>query len=290
MKENSDFIAAYCKIKDIYEKTNTSSGVLEKIGFCNKWNSVFATGGQAGIAFNFTGEHAVYGPVSDFKPFISLQRYIGKSLFEFTEYLLSLSGIQMRSICLAALNALSQPINSPEQLKNRGICLRDSDDFNFVRHDDIVTVVGYGGIERKFQGRCKEIHVLDMRHKSNLQTLTVGETIEYGPSGVFFHSAEENREILPKSDIVIMSGCTLVNGTFKELIEYSQKARIIGMFGPSGQIIPDFLLNCGINYILSCRIIQPNGLYSRIMDVFYPGNVFREYTKPYAVTAVSFPH
>lgn len=226
MKENRDFIAAYCKIKGIYEKTNTTPGTLEKIGFCNKWNSVFATGGQAGIAFNFTGEHAVYGPITDFEPFTSLQRYIGKNLFEFTEHLLPLSGIQMRSICLAALNALSQPVNSPEQ---------------------------------------------------------------NGPSGVFFHSAEENKEILPKSDIVIMSGCTLINGTFKELIEYSQKARIIGMFGPSGQTIPDFLLNCGINYILSNRITQPNGLYFRIMDAFYLGNAFKECTEPYAVTTASFP-
>ena len=71
-------------------KTNTSSGVL-KNRICNNWNSVFATGGQAGIAFNFTGEHAVYGP-SQILSHLQVFNYIGKSCLNLRNIYLSYPG------------------------------------------------------------------------------------------------------------------------------------------------------------------------------------------------------
>ncbi|AFS78926.1 hypothetical protein DUF364 [Gottschalkia acidurici 9a] len=283
MKTNEDLKLAYKQIKSIYEKMNKEPGVLEKFTFCNKWNIAYTSDNYVGIAFNFTGEHAVYGDYVDYNELEKIQSYIGKNLFEIIEHLLAYSGIQARSNCLAMLNALSQAISSQEQLKERGIQLVDPNEFSFVDKNDIVTVIGYGGVINKLYGKCKELHVIDMRPKSSLQTLIIGKDVEYAPKDITFHTVREDKEITQNSDIVIMSGCTLINGTFREIIENSKKAKIIGMFGPSGQIIPEYLFDNGINYIISSRVTQPEKLFNHLRNPFYGGGMIHEYMESYAI-------
>lgn len=251
---NADLQRAYVMIREMYHDKGIDPGKLRKIGFGNKWNYVLAEKDQSGLAFNFTADHAVYGEVDDPEQFIVLQPFIGKPLFEFIEYLLLKQGLQMRSLCLAALNALSYPLTSLSSLKERGIPVSSDERYDFIEREDIVTVIGYGGIVNQIYGRCKELHVSDMRPKHTLVTLVVGEKIEYSPEKIVFHSAEDNAEILSKSDVVMISGCTIVNRTYQEIISSAKKARIIGMFGPSAQIVTDFLFSHGINYVASSRI------------------------------------
>lgn len=280
---NEDLQEAYVLIREMYRSKGMVPGKVKKIGYRNKWNYVLAGENQSGIAFNFTGDHAVYGEVEDLEQFINLRPYIGTNLWELVEFLLGQPGLQMRSLCLAALNALSDPLTNPDSLQERGIIASEEEDYDFVSKEDIVTVIGYGGIVSQVYGRCQELHVNDMRPKRALQTLAIGEKIEYGPEKIIFHPAEENAEVLGKSNVVLMSGCTIVNGTFQELIAYAKQARIIGMYGPSAQIIPDFLLGKGLNYISSRRIVNHSGIEDRLMNALDLGGAFKSDMKAYYV-------
>jgi uncharacterized protein (DUF4213/DUF364 family) len=255
VNSTEDFEAAYCQIRALYKHFGMTAGNLTRIGFRNKWNFVLAEGDQAGLAFNFTADHAVYGAVTDMDQFARLQQYIGRNLTDLTEALLSEKGIQMRSLCLAALNALSQPLLEKNRLEARGLTLEEAESFDFINYDDVVTIVGYGGMYSSIYDKCKELHITDMRPKTALQTLTVDKEVRFGPPKITFHDADENEDVISKSDVVFMTGCTLVNGTFRELIQYAKKARIIGMYGPSAAIIPEYLAAQGINWISSSQVL-----------------------------------
>ena len=63
--------------------------------------------------------------------------------------------LSRRSIALAALNALSQPLVTNEVLQAKGyeVGLEVKD---LVRSDDYMVIVGYGGLVKSYAVRCKE--------------------------------------------------------------------------------------------------------------------------------------
>lgn len=282
IESNTDLINAYLQIQNKYKAAKKSIGKLKKIGFRNKWNYVITEDDQVGLAFNFTGEHAVYGPIDDMEPFIRLQPYVGKTLTELVEHLLSKPDIQMRSICLAVLNALSQPLID-DYLHENSFTLWETENLDFIKPEDVVTIIGYGGIAARIYGKCKELHISDMRPRYMLNTLAIGERVEYGPEKIIFHPAADNEQILAESDIVMITGCTLVNGTFPELVKFSKKARVIGAYGPSAGIIPDFLLGCGFNYISSSRMISGSQLEYQLANSLDLAECFKSCMKSYII-------
>ena len=116
-----------------------------------------------------------------------------------------------------------------------------------------------------------------------LASMCIGRDVTYGNKKFFIHPAEENEEILSKADVVLMTGSTLVNGTFPDLIKYSKKARVIGMYGPSAQIFPDILVECGINYVTSNVVTNPDTLELILMDNFSTKDMFNQCINRYTV-------
>lgn len=289
MKRPNPLIEAYRYIKNIYEIESMDPGILEKIIFSPKWTGVFADRGQTGVAFNYAGEHLVYGPVKDLNSIEGLKRFIGQSLFSLAEYLLPLDeDIHMRSICLSTLNALSRPLILRGYPKDQAITkFNASKDIDFILPEDIVVIIGYGRLIDQVYGRCKELHVMDMRPKHKLTSMCIDKNIGYGSKNTFIHSSEENEEILSKADVVLITGATLVNGTFLELIKYSKVARVIGMYGPSAQILPDILLNSGINYIGSSIVTKPDVLESILMDNFSTRHMFKDCMDNYVIKGIN---
>ncbi|MBC3889196.1 hypothetical protein GH810_12815 [Acetobacterium paludosum] len=258
---------AYEKILQLYEAEGLSPGCLEGITFSGKWTSVFGGLGQNGMAFNFTGEHSVYGAI-DPAPLVELQCFVGKPLINLAEYLSQKEDILHRSVYLAVLNALSAPLNRRERLITRGFSFVNKEQFEFVKEDDFVTVIGAGGVIGNLQKRCKEVHVLDMRNKNTLENLYVGKEICRGPGRLKFHNPEESAALLSQSDIVFMTGCTLVNQTIFDLLPMIKKARVIGVFGPSAMILADFLSDLGVNYIQTVCITDSEAMKEWMLNGF----------------------
>ena len=246
-KNNGIFRRAYELIRKVYTDESIKPGLLKSVGIKQQWSMVVGTNKDAGMALNFTGFHAIYGEDNLSDLINKTHKMIGKSLFDFAEAFLDSDVIQERSLCLCCLNALSQPLMNTDRLKKNKISYSLNDQLEFIKPTDVVTIIGWGGMVSRFLGKCKEVHVTDLRPRETFETIIIGDKIEKGPKDVFFHSAEENREVISNSDVVFITGSTLVNDTFDELISYSKKCSIVGIYGPSAQLIPEFFFSNGIN-------------------------------------------
>jgi uncharacterized protein len=239
------------KLKNLYQQENRTPGTVTRIAIKPQWNVVIGTEGQCGIASNFTGIHDIYenqqvSPAA-FKPLI------GENILEVAEKRINSTDIQEMATGIAAMNALSHPFMSPDSLRKRGFEVLEgmSQLARFITKSDIVSIVGYGGVVRLVIDKCKELHITDMRSLDTFKTILIGKEIEFGPKALTLHSDKENEAVLTKSDVVIITGSAIVNGTFDELMGYSAKARTKGMYGPSISFIPDVLFEQGVDFMMS---------------------------------------
>lgn len=255
--ENGIVEQTLLRLRALYQDERLEAGALVKVGIKSGWNVVIGTRGQCGMAMNFTGWEQSFGKSSI--DLARLQTFAGRDLFAVAEAYLQAPSWQERSIGVAAVSALSQPLITPEQLHMRGFEAPDGDlDFaSLLRPDDIAAVVGYGGGIRRLLGRCRELHVTDMRPRDAFQTLVVGEEIGYSPAEVQVHSEQENKSVLGRATAVSITGSSLVNGTFEELLGYAANARVIAVYGASACLIPDVLLARGVHLIHTYRVSDP---------------------------------
>jgi uncharacterized protein (DUF4213/DUF364 family) len=258
MKDNTEILQkTLVRLQKLYSKEGLEPGFMLKVGIKPGWNVVIGSHGQCGMAMNFTDSSGVFG--SEELDLERLKSFIGKDLFSVADHYITRSSYQERSIGVASISGLSQPLLLPDMLKKRGYLLRgkDIDLSYFLKPEDILTVVGYGGGIKRLLGKCRELHVTDIRPRNRFQTLMIGETIEYTPKEVKVHPEEENRFAIGKATVVWITGSSLINGTFKELMSYASGARLIGMYGASVSIIPDVLFEEGVDFIHSYRMSNP---------------------------------
>ncbi len=255
-------------IVERYRRQRMASGVLEGVGLSGLWVMVRGSAEQSGLAFTFNGEHAVYEEL-DTEPLLSLQRFVGKPLFALAEHLLGEDALVLKAALVATLNALTRPFVLGDQLKaNYGKYLHSSppgDWLDFLRPDDQVTMIGFGPV-KDVLAHVDSCSVCDMRPRAMLQTLSVGESIEYGPPGVAIYGAAEAPEVLAGSSVVLITGCTLVNGTIESLIARAAAARVIGVYGWSAAILPEYLVRLGANHISANQVSNAAKCYEAGMS------------------------
>jgi uncharacterized protein (DUF4213/DUF364 family) len=253
------------RLESLYEEEGFTPGLLVKVGLKPGWNAVIGTGGQCGMAMSFAGSSDAFG-----KPRIDLEQlksYIGKDLFEVAGTYLKSSSWQERAIGVASLSALSQPLLEPSQLKKRGFEVPEKPVHfsTLVNPEDIVAVVGYGGGITQLIGKCRELHVTEMRPRTAFQSILIAESIEYTPREVQVHPEKENKEVLSRAPVVIITGSSLVNGTFGELMSYTKNPRLIIMYGASVGLIPDVFLEQEVDGIHSYRVSDPEAFESGVL-------------------------
>jgi uncharacterized protein (DUF4213/DUF364 family) len=269
-------------LKDRYQQENRPPGVLTKIGIKPQWSVLIGTNGQSGMATNFTGKHELYGKHAT--PAETLQSYIGKDFFSVAEETLDSQDLLLRSLGHGALSALSQPVLDPGVLEKQKLRMHFWADFrkggpvadrvphrsmaDLVTAEDVVAVVGYGGMIRRLLGKCKELHVTEMREKEVFQTIVIAERISVGPEQVTIHRETENKEVLGRADVVIITASSLLNGTFEELMGYARNARLIGLYGPSASVLPDAFFRAGIGAVFTFRMIDAAAFeYAMLNDI-----------------------
>jgi len=269
MSNNNILKETLARLRDLYAKSGLKPGALLKAAVKQGWNVVIGSDGQCGMAMNFTGCADAFGePQLDLA---ALQASIGKSLFDVASDRMDSKSWQERSIGVAAISALSQPFLTPISIRERGfeISPEDTDFASCLQPDDIAVIVGYGGAVQRSLGKCKELHVLDMRPKELfLGTLITERGIESTPSEVTVHPAQDNQNVLGRATIITITGSALVNGTLEELLHYAKNARLISVYGASAGFIPDVLFERGVHMVHSSRITDPEAFdYSVIYDM-----------------------
>ena len=255
--------------------------VIKKFGLNPGWNAVIGSEGCCGVAMSFRNNNPNYHDKETFFDPAELTPFIGTPLFSLVRRYHHDAILKRRSIVSASLNALSQPFVNDAELRRRGYdtIIREP-----VRQDDIVAIVGYGGLVREYAGRCKELHVTDMRPAEAFKTTIIGEEIEYGPIQVEVHSEKENEEVISGADVVFITGSTLPNGTFDEVIRYAEDARIRCLYGSSAQLLPQALFDSGVNLIMSVAITDPIRFEYDLMNSPDLEGSLKKYQRKYVVS------
>jgi uncharacterized protein (DUF4213/DUF364 family) len=272
----------YEKLLSEYYRLDLPEVTVKNFGLNPGWNAVIGTNGCCGVAMSFQDNNPLYGTDQTRQDLEYLKGCVRSSLFDVASANMTDPRVSRRSIALTLLNALSQPLVTDEVLQAKGyetgVEVKD-----LVRSDDKLVIVGYGGLVKSYAGRCRELHVTDQRPKETFRTTIVGETVSYGPAGIEVHSSEENREVLKDADVAIITGSTLVNGTFDEVVGYAKNARIRALYGSSAQLIPDVLFENGINIVMSVAISDPERFAADVMNAPDMETALRKHQRKYNV-------
>ncbi|MFY9750653.1 MAG: DUF364 domain-containing protein [Methanoregula sp.] len=273
---------AYKKLIDEYQRLDIPDTNVKCFGLNPGWNAVIGTNGCCGVAMSFQENNPLYGIEETLQDLEYLKSCTDASLLNVAADNLHDKRLSRRSIALAALNALSQPLVTNEVLQAKGyeVGLEVKD---LVRSDDYMVIVGYGGLVKSYAGRCKELHVTDQRPPETFRTTIVSDDIRYGPAGITVHPAEENKEVLQDADVAIITGSTLVNGTFEEVVGYAKHARIRALYGSSAQLIPDVLFENGINIAMSIAISDPARFEYDVLNAPDMETALRKHQRKYNV-------
>lgn len=132
-------------------------------------------------------------------------------------------------------------------------------------------VIGYGLFNDFFFGKCAEFHAFDFRGPKGILSARIKEReTKIYPEGICWYlgaSALEFPEALGELDIVVMTGCTIVNDTYRDILKACKKAQIRGIYGPSCELCPEYLFDLGYNYIFSASV---NNKEDYLKEVFAP--------------------
>ena len=273
---------AYVKLLAEYRRLDLPEPTVRNFGLNPGWNAVIGTGGGSGGAMRFVDNNPLYGTEETMQDLNFLRSFVGRPLFEVASAGLDDPRIGRRSVALAALNAISQPFVTDDMLVSKGFSV-GLDIKDMVKNDDTMVIVGYGGLVKSYAGRCRELHVTDQRPPETFRTTIVGDMITYGPAGIMVHPAGENKEVLNDADIAIITGSTLVNGTFEEVVGYAKHARIRALYGSSAQLIPDVLFENGINVAMSVAISDPARFEYDVMNAPDMETALRKHQRKYNV-------
>lgn len=154
------------------------------------------------------------------------------------------SGI-IETLKVAVLNAISSKLLENSSYK----ILRNVDPIDLIdlNSGKTITIVG------AFQSYIQKI----ARTNSKLFVLELNEEALNIEDKKYFVPAKDYSKVLPISDIVIITGLTLVNDTIDDLLKTIKPDTQIIVTGPSSSIIPNVLFDNNVKIIGAVRIINP---------------------------------
>ena len=145
-----------------------------------------------------------------------------------------------RVIGIATLNALSQIVLEAHP-DRYAVEERNLIDVLEVGREDVVVLVGLiKPFVPIFRSKAKRLYIL-----------------ERGPQrekGILPDTACE--EVIPKADVVVITGSTLANGTIDRLLELAENARTVALVGPTASCLPDPLFERGVDFVGGIRILD----------------------------------
>ena len=175
------------------------------------------------------------------------------------ERLLEKKDARLRNLIVSLSSLMSKPLNNVKLLKRRGISRTEGLNFNYPTEGKKIGLIGFGVYINRFLNRCGEFHVFDLRSPEQILSYRCKEGLRCYPDSILWHlgrNAVEFADLLAELDIVIMSGSTIVNDSYMKLLKACKNANIIGIYGPSCELCPDYLFDIGFNYIFSTTLID----------------------------------
>lgn len=204
-----------------------------------------------------------------------LRGLMGKPADVCLEELFEQNDPELRTIATVLTNLMSKPFNREDRLADRGILRSAGLHFPYDVSGKKVGIVGYGLYNNFFLGKCAEFHAFDLRPSRDILSLRIGEETRMYPEGIHWHlgqNALDFPEVLEQLDIIIMTGCTIVNGTYQNILRACKHAEIRGIYGPSAEMAPEYLFDLGYNYVFSASVRDKEVYLSATFDPLPQGN------------------
>lgn len=173
----------------------------------------------------------------------------GKTADKLLELALSENPLEA-AVGIATANALSHMLSD---LKPEKVPVSNIDVLDLIKPEDRVAMVGYfAPLVPKILKITDKLTVLEKREIESPQTMT--------------QPSEKAREVLPESDVIILSASTLANRTFDELLSFRGTAREVVLLGPSAPLYPAPFFERGINAVMGTRIIDPRKMLTVVSE------------------------
>ncbi len=155
-----------------------------------------------------------------------------------------------RILGIATINSLSQTVF---QRKPGNYQIKEGNLIDEVKieENDIVAMIGY---IRPFKSRIE----------SKTRKLYIFERTPTREKNILPDVACE--DILPKADIVIITGSAIANGTLDRVLELSNNAREITISGPTASFIPDPLFRRKVKAVGGVQIIDSEKMFKIIAE------------------------
>lgn len=160
----------------------------------------------------------------------------------------------IETLKIAALNAISSTLLS----NGRYQIIEDADPIDLLdlTPEKTVTIVG------AFQSYIQKIS----KSGDRLFVLEFNENTLHEEHKRFFVPASDFKKVIPGSDIVIITGLTLVNNTIDGLLEAITPGTKTIVTGPSSSIIPDILFKNKVNIIGATRFFNPELIFPIVSE------------------------
>jgi len=196
--------------------------------------------GSAGVAATHCADHPFCRKTErDFGP-LTPSKIKGISVTDIL-YSEKNSGL-ISSLRMAVMNALSSTLLTEATYR----IYRNCDPLEFLDLNEKMTVTIVGAFQsyiRKISAAGSRLNVLEM----NREALNEEQRKYFVPAGDY-------ATVIPESDIVIITGQTLVNDTIDNLLNSVADGTGVVVTGPSGSIIPDILFRNNVSIVGATRI------------------------------------
>ncbi|MCB0650238.1 MAG: DUF364 domain-containing protein [Saprospiraceae bacterium] len=149
----------------------------------------------------------------------------------------------------AVLNAISAKIL--EEGHYRIIQNADPVDLIDLQPPKVITIVG------AFQSYIEKLSATE----NTLHVLELNESALLDHQKKFFVPASQYEIVVPVSDVVIITGLTLVNNTIDDLLAAISPGTQVVITGPSSSLVPDVLFDHKVTAIGATRITHPELLF-----------------------------
>jgi len=207
---------------------------------------------STGTSATLANENPVYAKSRrDFGDYSPL-KIKGKKILDILDYQKE-SGIIL-SLKTAVLNAVSSGIISSANYEIIENC--DPVQLLDLNLRKTITIVG------AFQSYIRKIS----ETKNRLNVLELNENALISDHRKFFVPACEYDKVIPSSEIVIITGQTLVNRTIDELLAAVSPGTEVIVTGPSSGLLPDILFENKVTIIGTSRIISPEILFDIVSE------------------------
>ncbi|HHT9111104.1 MAG TPA: Rossmann-like domain-containing protein [Candidatus Brocadiaceae bacterium] len=148
------------------------------------------------------------------------------------------------AVGIAAINALSALLLEDEQCPYKPTLYGDALDLVHITEDDTVVMVGaFPPFIKKIREVTNKLSVIE----KNPRAVGKDENFTIEP-------AERLQEIIPRCNILIITGVTLVNHTLVPILSFAVNAREIVVVGPTASVYPEPLFKRGVTILGGVKV------------------------------------